>query len=167
LVEAGRAIGLRHAGLKALSSLRLEKAYRDYGHDIDNTDTVLEAGLGFAVALDKPGGFVGRDAIAAQQAAGPPSRRLVQVLLADPEPLLFHAEIVRRDGREVGYLRSASYGWTLGGAVGLAMVTAGGDPVDQAWLDAGDWGVQIGDLIAPARVSLRPAYDPAGQRVRM
>jgi len=167
LVEAGRAIGLRHAGLKALSSLRLEKAYRDYGHDIDNTDTVLEAGLGFAVALDKPGGFVGRDAIAAQRAAGPPSRRLVQVLLADPEPLLFHAEIVRRDGREVGYLRSASYGWTLGGAVGLAMVTAGGDPVDQAWLDAGDWGVQIGDLIAPARVSLRPAYDPAGQRVRM
>ncbi len=167
LVEAGRTIGLRHAGLKALSSLRLEKAYRDYGHDIDNTDTVIEAGLGFAVALDKPGGFVGRDAVAAQQAAGPPSRRLVQVLLSDPEPLLFHAEIVRRDGREVGYLRSASYGWTLGGAVGLAMVTAGGGPVDQAWLDAGEWDVQIGDLIAPARVSLRPAYDPANQRIRM
>ena len=59
LVAAGPAFGLRHAGLKALSSLRMEKGYRDYGHDIDNTDTVLEAGLGFAVALDKPGGFVG------------------------------------------------------------------------------------------------------------
>jgi len=167
LVEAGRTLGLRHAGLKALGSLRLEKAYRDYGHDIDNTDTVPQAGLGFAVALDKPGGFVGREAVAAQLAAGPPSRRLVQVLLADPEPLLFHAEIVRRDGAEVGYVRSASYGWTLGGSVGLAMVTAGGGPVDQAWLDAGEWSVQIGDLMAPARVSLRPAYDPAGQRVRM
>ena len=115
---AGRELGLRHAGLKALSSLRMEKGYRDYGHDIDNTDTVLEAGLGFAVALDKPGGFLGRDAVLAQKAAGPLSKRLVQVLLTDPEPLMFHAELVRRDGAAVGYIRAASYGWTLGGAVG-------------------------------------------------
>ncbi|HUC24906.1 MAG TPA: FAD-dependent oxidoreductase [Streptosporangiaceae bacterium] len=167
LVEAGREFGLRHAGLKALSSLRMEKGYRDYGHDIDNTDSVLEAGLGFAVALDKPGGFIGRDAVAAQKAAGPLTRRLVQVLLTDPEPLLFHAEIVRRDGAEVGYIRAASYGWTLGGAVGLAMVDSGGPPVDQAWLDDAEWTVQIGDRIVPARVSLRPLYDPANQRVRM
>ncbi len=167
LVAAGSALGLRHAGLKALGSLRLEKAYRDYGHDIDNTDTVLEAGLGFAVAVDKPGGFVGRDAVAAQRAAGTSPKRLVQVLLADPEPLLFHAEILRRDGTEVGYLRSASYGWTLGGAVGLAMVDGGGAPVGQAWLDSGEWSVQIGDRIVPAQVSLRPRYDPAGERIRM
>ena len=167
LVAAGRALGLQHAGLKALASLRLEKAYRDYGHDIDNTDTVAEAGLGFAVALDKPGGFIGRDAVAAELAAGTPGRRLVQVLLADPEPLLFHAEIVRRDGEEVGYLRSASYGWTLGAAVGLAMVDGDGAAVDRAWLDSGAWTVQIGDRIVPAAVSLRPRYDPAGQRIRM
>src|SRR5262245_52274788 len=89
LVEAGRAVGLRHAGLKALSSLRMEKGYRDYGHDIDNTDSVLEAGLGFAVSLDKPGGFIGRDAVAALKTAGPPRRRLLQVLLDDAEPLMF------------------------------------------------------------------------------
>jgi glycine cleavage system aminomethyltransferase T len=158
---------LRHAGLKALSSLRMEKGYRDYGHDIDNTDTVLEAGLGFAVALDKPGGFIGRDAVAAQKAAGPLTRRLVQVLLTDPEPLLFHAEIVRRDGTEVGYIRAASYGWTLGGAVGLAMVDSGGPAVDQAWLDGAEWTVQIGDRISPARVSLRPLYDPENSRIRI
>jgi glycine cleavage system aminomethyltransferase T/glycine/D-amino acid oxidase-like deaminating enzyme len=167
LVEAGRGLGLRHAGLKALSSLRMEKAYRDYGHDIDNTDTVLEAGLGFAVALDKPGGFIGRDAVLAQKQAGPLTRRLVQVLLSDPDPLMFHAEIVRRDGREVGYIRAASYGWTLGGAVGLAMVDSGSSPLDQAWLDSGEWSVQIGDRIAPARTSLRPFYDPANKRIRM
>jgi glycine cleavage system aminomethyltransferase T/glycine/D-amino acid oxidase-like deaminating enzyme len=167
LVGAGRELGLRHAGLKALSSLRMEKAYRDFGHDIDNTDSVLDAGLRFAVALDKPGGFVGRDAVAAQLAAGPPTRRLVQVLLTDPDPLLFHAEVVRRDGKEVGYVRSASYGWTLGGAVGLAMVSADGAPADQAWLESGEWSVQIGDRIAGARVSLRPMYDPAGERIRM
>jgi glycine cleavage system aminomethyltransferase T/glycine/D-amino acid oxidase-like deaminating enzyme len=167
LVEAGRGLGLRHAGLKALSSLRMEKAYRDYGHDIDNTDTVLEAGLGFAVALDKPGGFVGRDAVLMQKQAGPLAKRLVQVLLSDPEPLMFHAEIVRRDGREVGYIRAASYGWTLGGAVGLAMIESGGEPIDQAWLDSGQWTVQIGDRLVPALVSLRPFYDPASKRIRM
>src|SRR5262249_56049093 len=75
LVQAGTAAGLRHAGLKALGSLRMEKGYRDYGHDIDNTDTVLEAGLGFAVTLDKPGGFIGRGAVPAQQERGPPRRR--------------------------------------------------------------------------------------------
>jgi 4-methylaminobutanoate oxidase (formaldehyde-forming) len=80
---------------------------------------------------------------------------------------MFHAEVVRRDGAEVGYIRAASYGWTLGGAVGLAMVSSGGAPVDQAWIDAGRWSVLIGDRICPARVSLRPLYDPAGKRIRM
>ncbi len=165
LVAAGQPLGLRHAGLKALSSLRMEKGYRDYGHDIDNTDTVLQAGLGFAVALDKPGGFVGRDAVLAEKAAGPLTRRLVQVLVRDPEPLMFHAEVLRRDGRPVGYVRAASYGFTLGGAVGLAMVDAG-QPLDQAYLDAGDWEVEIADRRYPVTASLRPLYDPQMLRVK-
>ncbi len=164
LLAAGRPAGLRHAGLKALSSLRMEKGYRDYGHDIDNTDSVLEAGLGFAVALDKP--FLGREAVLAKKAAGPLTRRLVQVLLTDPEPLMFHAEVVRRDGRPVGYVRAASYGFTLGGAIGLAMVEADA-AVDQSWLDSGEWTVEIGAATYPARVSLRPLYDPTNARVRM
>jgi heterotetrameric sarcosine oxidase gamma subunit len=166
LVAAGSAVGLRHAGLKALSSLRMEKGYRDYGHDIDNTDTVLEAGLGFAVALGKPGGFIGRDAVLAQSERGPLRRRLVQVLLTDPGPLMFHAEVVHRNGRPAGYIRSASYGFTLGGAVGLAMIDAG-EPIDQDYLDSGDWTVQIGDAVCPAVVSLRPMYDPGSKRIRM
>ena len=166
LAEAGRAVGLRHAGLKALASLRMEKGYRDYGHDIDNTDTVLEAGLGFAVALDKPGGFIGREAVLAQKECGPLRRRLVQVLLKDPAPLLFHAEVVHRNGRPAGYIRSASYGFTLGGAVGLAMIDVG-EPIDQAYLDAGEWTVQIGAEFCPAVVSLRPLYDPANERIRI
>jgi heterotetrameric sarcosine oxidase gamma subunit len=165
LVEAGQAVGLRHAGLKALGSLRMEKGYRDYGHDIDNTDTVLEAGLGFAVALDKPGGFIGRDAVLAQKARGPLRRRLVQVLVTDPGPLMFHAEVVRRDGRPAGYIRSASYGFTLGGAVGLAMIDAD-EPINQAYLDSGEWTVQIGDAVCPAVASLRPMYDPGNKRIQ-
>jgi 4-methylaminobutanoate oxidase (formaldehyde-forming) len=165
LLAAGEPVGLRHAGLKALSSLRMEKGYRDYGHDIDNTDSVLEAGLGFAVALDKPGGFIGREAVAAQKAAGPPTRRLLQVLVTDPEPLMFHAEVVRRNGVAVGYIRAASYGFTLGGAVGLAMVDAG-EPLTPAWVDAGEWTVEIAGTSYPAVASLRPLYDPANERIR-
>jgi 4-methylaminobutanoate oxidase (formaldehyde-forming) len=165
IVAAGGPFGLRHAGLKALASLRMEKAYRDYGHDIDNTDSVLEVGLGFAVDLDKPGGFIGRDAVLAKKQA-PLRKRLVQVLVKDPEPLLFHAEIVHRDGKPVGYVRAASYGHTLGGAVGLAMVEADGEPVTAAWLDAGRWEVDIAGTKYPAVVSLRPMYDPTMARIK-
>jgi 4-methylaminobutanoate oxidase (formaldehyde-forming) len=165
IVAAGQALGLRHAGLKALASCRMEKAYRDYGHDIDNTDSVLEAGLGFAVDLKKPSGFVGRDAVVAKKAAGPLTRRLLQILVKDPEPLLFHAEVVRRDGKPVGYVRAASYGFTLGGAVGLAMIDAG-EPLDQAWIDRGRWEIDIAGKLYPAVASLRPLYDPDMKRVK-
>jgi len=166
LVAAGEAVGLRHAGLKALASLRMEKGYRDYGHDIDNTDSVLEAGLGFAVALDKPGGFIGRDAVAALKAAGPLRRRLLQILVEDPEPLMFHAEVVHRDGVPVGYIRAASYGHTLGGAVGLAMISAD-QPIDAAWIAAGRWEVDIAGRRYPARASLRPLYDAKMERIKL
>jgi 4-methylaminobutanoate oxidase (formaldehyde-forming) len=165
LTTAGESLGLRHAGLKALNSLRMEKGYRDYGHDIDNTDSVLEAGLGFAVDLKKPGGFVGRDAVLAKKAAGPLTRRIVQVLVKDPEPMMFHAEVVRRSGNAVGYVRAASYGFTVGGAVGLVMVEAG-EPVTQAYLDAGSWDVEIAGKKYPAMASLKPLYDPENKRVK-
>ncbi len=81
--------------------------------------------------------------------------------------MLFHAEVVRRDGIEVGYLRSASYGFTLGGAVGLAMVDAGGEPVDaRVRSRRGEWTVQVGNEVVPARVALTPLYDPRSQRIR-
>ncbi len=165
LVDAGQSLGVRHAGLKALASLRMEKAYRDYGHDIDNTDSVLEAGLGFAVDLEKPGGFIGREAVMAKKAAGPLQRRLVQVLVREPEPLLYHAEVVWRNGKPVGYVRAASYGHTLGGAVGLAMIE-GDEPIDQSWLDQGRWEIDIAGRRYPVIASLRPLYDPDMKRVK-
>ena len=163
LVEAGKPFGLRHAGLKALASLRMEKGYRDYGHDIDNTDNAFEAGLGFAVDLKKPD-FIGRDA-ALKQKAEPMKRWLAQVLVKDPEPLLYHAEVVLRDGKPVGYVRAGSYGHTLGGAVGLAMIEAG-EPLTQAWLNAGRWEIDIAGKRYPAQVSLRPLYDPELKRIK-
>jgi 4-methylaminobutanoate oxidase (formaldehyde-forming) len=169
VIAAGEAFGLRHAGLKALASLRMEKGYRDYGHDIDNTDDPLEAGLAFALAFDKPHGFVGRDAVIARKSAGPPARRLVQVLVCDPLPLLYHGEIVRRDGVAVGDVRAGSYGHTLGGAVGLAMVGADaghGAGVTKDWISSGEWSVEIAGRDYPAAASLRPLYDPDNARIR-
>ncbi|HLM48205.1 MAG TPA: glycine cleavage T C-terminal barrel domain-containing protein, partial [Myxococcaceae bacterium] len=166
VVAAGEKLGLRHAGLKALASLRMEKGYRDYGHDIDNTDSVLEAGLGFAVDLKKPGGFIGKEAVLAKKAAGPLKKRLVQVLVQDPQPMLFHAEVVRRNGKAVGYVRAASYGHTLGGAVGLVMVESD-EPIDSAWLESGKWDVEIAGKRYPAITSLRPLYDPDMKRIKV
>ena len=167
---AGAPSGLRPVGLKALASLRMEKAYRDFGHDIDNTDCPLEAGLGFALALDKPCSFIGREAVLkrkeANAAAGGMARRIVQVRVLDPERLLYHAEIVLRDGQPVGYVRAGSYGWTLGSAVGLVMVERGAEPVTADWLSAGSWEVDVADRRYPAEVSLRPMYDPTSARVR-
>jgi len=168
LQAAGTAYGLAPVGLKALSSLRMEKGYRDFGHDIDNTDCPLEVGLGFALALDKP--FVGRDAVLARKeanaAAGGMAQRLVQIRLLDPAPLLFHAEVVHRDGVPVGYVRAATYGWTLGAAVGLAFVSGGGVPVTAEWLAAGSWEVDVAGVRHPIEVSLRPMYDPTSARIR-
>ena len=142
----------------------MEKAYRDWGHDIDNMDDPYSVGLGFAVRTDKEGDFIGKQACIARKADPVYSHRLVQILLKDPEPLMFHQEIVLRNGIPVGDVRAAAYGFTLGGAVGLAMVS--GDNVDAAWLEDGDWTVNIAGRIYPAEVSLRPMYDPGMERVR-
>ena len=165
VVDAGRTLGLRHAGLKALASLRMEKAYRDYGHDIDNTDSPLEVGLGFAVDLKKPGGFIGKDAVLAKKAAGV-KKKLVQILVQDPEPLMYHAEVVRRNDKMMGYVRAASYGHTLGGAVGLAMIERAEEPIDDAFLKSGTWDVEIAGRRYPVTVSFKPLYDPGMERIR-
>ncbi|MCM0605063.1 MAG: GcvT family protein [Xanthomonadaceae bacterium] len=164
IVEAGKAFGLKHAGLKALASLRMEKGYRDYGHDIDNTDNAFETGLGFAVDLKKES-FIGRDEAVKQKEIGFKKRRLVQVMLKDPEPMMYHAEIVRRNGVMVGYVRAASYGHSLGGAVGLAMIESG-EPVTLDYLNSGKWEVEIANKLYPAVVSGKPLFDPENKKIK-
>lgn len=165
LVAAGDDLGLRPVGLTAMESLRLEKGYRDYGVDIENTDGVIEAGLGFAVAFDKAAAFTGRDAALA--ARGDLSRRMVHVLLDDPRPLLHGGEPLLHDGAWVGYLRAGAFGYTLGAGVGLAMCDRPGpDGVTAAWLAAGGFEVDVAGTRVPATLSLRPFYDPGRERVR-
>jgi 4-methylaminobutanoate oxidase (formaldehyde-forming) len=164
-VVAGADLGLKHAGFQALNTLRLEKAYRDYGYDVDNTDTPLEVGLGFAVAFDKPGGFIGREALLRKKEEGLLKKRLVQFLLLDPDPLLYGSEPIYRDGLLVGYLASGGYGHTLGGAVGLGQIEHEGG-VTTDYVLSGRYEIEIAGVRHPARASLRPMYDPKGERVR-
>jgi 4-methylaminobutanoate oxidase (formaldehyde-forming) len=166
LIEGIKAQGLDlvHCGLMALDSLRLEKGYRDFGVDIDNTDTPLEAGLGFVVDLAKPD-FIGRDRIVAQKAAGTLTKRLVSVLLDDPEPLLLGDEPVFLNGAAIGYVRAAAYGHTLGASVGLAMIE---DPegVTGEYLRSNRFAIEVNDSLIGASLSMIPFYDPKSERVR-
>jgi len=165
IVEAGQEFGLCHAGLKALGSLRMEKGYRDYGHDMDNTDDPYETGLGFTVKLNKPAGFIGKEACEKKKAQGPLKRRLAQVLVDDPKPLLFHAEVISRNKKPAGYVRSGSYCYTLGGAAGLFMIEAD-EAVDEKYITEGKWEINIAGKIYPAKVSLKPMYDPEMKKIK-
>jgi 4-methylaminobutanoate oxidase (formaldehyde-forming) len=161
----GNERGIGNAGLHALNTLRLEKAYRDYGHDIDNTDSPLDVGLGFCVDFDKPGGFIGREALLRYKESGPIKYRTVQFLLEDPEPLLYHAEPILRDGEYVGYVQSGGYGFTLGGSVGLGSIENEGGAT-KAFVEEGKFEINVAGELYPARASIRPLYDPKGERVR-
>jgi 4-methylaminobutanoate oxidase (formaldehyde-forming) len=166
LIAASDGLGLRHAGYHALNSLRIEKAYRFWGSDITDEDTPLEAGLGFAVAWDKPGGFIGRDALLRLRDAGL-RRRLVVLSLDEPEPLVYGNEPIWRDGVLVGKTSSGWYGHTLGRAIALGYVDAG-EPgaATPEWILGGRYEVEIANRRHAATPSLRPPYDPRGERVR-
>ena len=149
--------GLRPVGMHAVDSLRIEKAYRHWGHDIAPSDTPVEAGLTFAVKPDV-GDFLGRDAYLRAKEAGP-GRRLMQFLLRDPEPLLHGREPILADGKIAGTLTSGAYGHTLGGAVGLGYVRTDA-------LGAGAFSIEVAGRNVSAEASLKPLHDPRSVRVR-
>ncbi|MBV9316542.1 MAG: FAD-dependent oxidoreductase, partial [Gammaproteobacteria bacterium] len=164
IVEAGKPLGLRHCGYHALNSLRIEKAYRDWSHDIGPDDTPLDAGLAFTCAWTKPEGFIGREALLAARSQ-PRRRRLVQFLLSDPAPMLYHHEPILLEGRRAGLITSGMFAHTLGAAAGLGYVHAE-QGVSEELIASGRFEILIADRQVPARASLRPLYDPSGLRPR-
>jgi glycine cleavage system aminomethyltransferase T/glycine/D-amino acid oxidase-like deaminating enzyme len=166
VVRAGSEFGLRHAGFHAMDSLRIEKFYRSWGDDVGESDTLLEAGLGFTYDQDKPGPWIGRDALLRQRESGV-KRRLTSFALDDPDPLLYHNEPIWRDGRLVGRVTSAAYGHTIERAIGMGYVRdPDGGFVSPEFVAAGHYEIEVADQRLPARVSLRAFFDPAGDRIR-
>jgi len=166
LHAAGGEVGLRDMGYYAIEGLRIEKAYRAWGRELTPDDTPWQAGLGWAVKLDKPGGFLGQRALVDAKAK-PLTRRLVSVVLEDREPLLWGGEALLLDGKPVGDLTSAAYGHTVGAAVGLGYVRReDGQAIDTAWLETSRFEVDLAGVKLRAKVGLRAPYDPAGARIK-
>jgi len=163
LHEAGQDMGLKLCGMHMMDSLRIEKGFRHFGHDITCEDHVVEAGLGFAVKTDKPD-FIGRDAVLRKKEEGVETR-LLQFILDDGEPLLYHNEPILRDGQLVGYLSSGSYGHTLGAAVGLGYVPCKGESV--ADVLASNFEIDVAGVRVKATASMKPLYDPKSERVKV
>jgi 4-methylaminobutanoate oxidase (formaldehyde-forming) len=164
LMAEGQDLGLRLAGYHALDSLRSEKGYRHWGHDITPADTPLEAGLGFAVSFKKNADFIGREALERQRQS-PLSRRLVHFLMDDAEPILLHDEPIFRNGKLAGMTTSGAFGYTLGRSVGMGYLDLP-DGADKAWIEEASYAIELGGSQHAATASARPFYDPDHERVK-
>jgi 4-methylaminobutanoate oxidase (formaldehyde-forming) len=166
LMAAGEPLGVARGGYYAIESLRLEKGYRAFGRELSPSENPVEAGLLFACKLGTDIGFLGRDAVERARAQGP-RRKLVGFRVETPDPMLWGGELILRDGVVAGQATSAAWGETTGACVGLAYLRAGdGAVIDGDWVRSGDYQVSVGGVLHPISVSLRPLYDPAGERVR-
>jgi glycine cleavage system aminomethyltransferase T len=170
LVEAGTPHGLRHMGMFAMNACRIEKGFRHFGHDIGEEDTPFETGLGFAVDLDKPDGFIGQSALALQKAHQAPAYCHRTIAIRVPEltqdgPYLIHNEPVWKDGAIVGHVTSGDWGVRLGAMVGLATVERA-EGASKAWIEGGGFSVQIAGAFYAIDAQLAPFYDPKGEILR-
>lgn len=170
LMEAGRGLGLRHAGMFAMNHCRMEKGFRHFGHDLAETDTPFETGLGFAVALGKRDGFIGRDALERQKRENPQTRyRTVSLALKhateEDGPYLIHNEPILKSGEIVGHVTSGAWGYRLGKSLGLASLHHP-QGVSAAWLAEGGFDVLVAGKRHGATLQLAPFYDPTGSRMK-
>ncbi|EED35656.1 sarcosine dehydrogenase [Luminiphilus syltensis NOR5-1B] len=166
LMEAGDEFGLRLCGYHALNSLRLEKAFREWGHDIGSDDDQRESGLMFAAKLEKAGGFLGAEALQQRRNNDQKlTKRLVQFLMKSPEPLLYHNEPILCNGERVGYTSSAAYGHTLGGSVALGYVRHDAG-VDGDLISQSKFEIVVAGVRHEAHASLKPMYDPSSLRTK-
>ena len=168
LWEAGKDFGLTPAGMHTMNNCRMEKAYRHWGHDMSDEETPLEAGLGFAVAWEKSGGFAGKEALAKERARGVQEKRLICLALEDNSadaPMIYHEEPIYRNGVLVGSTTSGAWGHRVNLSLGLGYVKneAG---VTRNWIDSGTWEVELAWKRYAARVQLQSFYDPKGEKIK-
>jgi glycine cleavage system T protein len=157
--EAGRSHGLVAGGYRAIESMRLEKGYRVWSSDITPEDNPYEAGLGFAVRLNKASDFIGKDALLRAKADGI-HRRLRPLLLEDEEAIALGGEPVRAAGRVVGRVTSGGYGYSVSQSIAYAYL-----PVEHAAVGTAA-EVELFGRWVPALVAAEPLYDPTGARIR-
>jgi glycine cleavage system aminomethyltransferase T/glycine/D-amino acid oxidase-like deaminating enzyme len=169
LLREGRTRGMIHAGFLAMNHCRQEKGFVHYSHDLAEDDTPLEAGLQFAVAFNKPGGFIGREALIRQRDAGPLETRLVNIRVREASlergPYLLRNEPLWKDGAIVGYVTSGAWGFRLGASLGMGSVRRTGG-VSAEWLSEGGFEVEVAGARHPVDVQFGGFYDPKSLRMR-
>jgi len=168
LWDAGQEFGLTPAGMHTMNNCRTEKAYRHWGHDISDEETPVEAGLGFAVAWNKSGGFIGKDALDKQRARPVQPKRLVCLALEDDSdraPMIYHEEPIYRNGVIVGSTTSGAWGHRVNLSLGLGYVRNDAG-VTKEWIDSGTWEVELAWKRYAAKVQLQCFYDPKGERIK-
>jgi 4-methylaminobutanoate oxidase (formaldehyde-forming) len=164
LQAVGEEFGMRDAGTYALTSLRLEKAFRAFGHELTTDETPLDAGLGFATKLDSDTPFLGRDALRRQRDAGP-KKRLFVFTADDPEVFLIGNEPVLLNGEILGQLTSVAYGHTIGRSVALGYIQLHGNTA-AAMAEESGYTLDLAGESVSVSASLRAPYDPTGSRMR-
>ncbi len=166
LMSAGEDLGVVNAGYYTIESMRLEKAYRAFGRELTPDYNPVEAGLLFACKLKSGRGFLGREAVEQAKAAGP-RQRLVSIVLDDPDVMMWGGELLLRDGVAAGLVTAGGWGATIGVSVGMAYVRRpDGGVVAPDFVKSGKYQVNVGGEICGATVSLRPPFDPDGEKVR-
>ena len=166
LGEAGRPLGLAHAGYYAINALRLEKGYRAFGPELNPDVGPVEAGLLFAAKLRRDIDFMGRAAVERARTEGV-HRRIVSFTLADPDTMMWGGELVLRDGVGTGQASSAAFATATGACVGLAFVwMPDGSIVTDEVLGSGRWQVNASGRLVDVTVTLAAPYDPSNARIR-
>ncbi|MDA5095367.1 FAD-dependent oxidoreductase [Aliiroseovarius sp. KMU-50] len=167
LMQAGAEFGITDAGYYALEGLRLEKGFRAWSRELTPDITPLQTGLNFAVDYEKPGGFIGKEALlAAKSDPEHLKTRIVQLVLDDGAPQLWGGEAVLYNGVEIGEVRSAAYGHTLGAAVALCQLDAP-EPITAEYIRAGRFEIDLAGVKYAATVQLRAPYDPKSERPKV
>jgi len=165
LMSAGQEHNICDAGYYALEGLRIEKGYRAWGRELTPDLNPYEAGLSFAVDFEKPGGFIGKEALLEAKTTPRRQKRIVQCVLKDSEPILWGGELLLQNGVEVGEVRSAAYGHTLGASVALAILNPDAALTSNLLQQKG-FEVDLAGTRFAVDMHARTPYDPKSERVK-
>ena len=157
IINAGKEFNMKVCGYRAIESLRLEKGYRAWGVEISTETNPWEAGLGFALSLNKDS-FIGKSALLASKENG--IRKLVPILFEDIRQVPLGNEPIRVGSEVIGRMKSGGQGYTINKGIGYAYL-----PIDYAQPGAfveveffGDWKQGV--------VAAEPLFDPTSSRIR-
>ncbi len=164
LMEAGKEFDIKMCGLHAVDSLRLEKGYRHWSGDISPDDTPYEAGLGFAVDLNKDD-FIGKEALLKQKQEGI-KRKLVIFTIDDPEPLIYHDEPIYCNGQIIGENTHGAYSHVTEHAIGMFYLD-NEDGVTDEWILGNQYEIEVEDNKYPITIHLKAPYDPNGKSIKV